>query len=77
MQWLTNNFGLKVLALLIATGLSAYVYYETNYPVPDTLYMPLEVSDLSRDLVLVNSIPQSVMVSVRGPYRTIRSVRSR
>src|SRR5687768_2471452 len=77
MRWLTNNLGLKMLALLIASALSAYVYYEINYPVPDTLYLTLQPEGLAPDLVLMDELPESVAVSVRGPYRAIRLVRGR
>src|SRR5687768_6962307 len=77
MRWLTNNFALKLLALTLAAALSAYVYYEINYPVPDTLYLELHPEGLSPDLVIANELPERVTVSVRGPYRAIRLVRSR
>lgn len=77
MRVITHNLGLKVLALLIAGALSAYVYYEINYPVPDTLYLTLEPQGLSSDLVIANELPLAVAVSVRGPYRAIRLERSR
>jgi YbbR domain-containing protein len=77
MRRLTNNLGLKFLALLIAAALSAYVYYEINYPVPDTLYLTLEPQGLAPDLVVVNELPLAVAVSVRGPYRAIRLERGR
>jgi hypothetical protein len=77
MRIITNNLGLKLLALVIASALSAYVYYEINYPVPDTLYLTLEPQGLSADLVVANELPLAVAVSVRGPYRAIRLERSR
>ena len=77
MRVLANNLGLKFLALVIAGALSAYVYYEINYPVPDTLYLTLEPQGLNSDLVIANELPLAVAVSVRGPYRAIRLERSR
>ena len=50
MRWLTNNFGLKTLALVFASTLSAYVYYEINYPVPDVLYLTLRAEGLDPDV---------------------------
>jgi YbbR domain-containing protein len=77
MRWITHNLGLKALALVLATALSAYVYYEVNYSVPEILYLPLQAEGLAKSLVLTSELPESVAVSVRGPYRSIRSLRSR
>src|SRR5687767_10240017 len=77
MRWLSNNLGLKMLALTLAATLSAYVYYEINYPVPDTLYLTLNQEGLSPELVLASELPRTVAVAVRGSYRTIRLVRGR
>jgi YbbR domain-containing protein len=52
--------------------LSVYVVNEVNYPVPGVLNLPLQVRGVSKDLVVVSSIPPSVALKVRGPYRLIR-----
>src|SRR5688572_9458719 len=76
MRLLTNNCGLKLLSLLLAGLISAYVVNEVNYPVPENIHLPLQVRGLAGDMVLVNTLPPSIQARVRGPYRLIRRLQA-
>lgn len=76
MRIITNNFGLKLLSLVLAVLTSAYVINEVNYPIPETVYLPLQARGLADDMVLVSSIQPSIQVKVRGPFRVIRRLQA-
>ena len=78
MQRLFNNFWLKVLAVALASMLSAYVYLDGNYLVTDTLTATLRPKDLQQTLVIVEPmpVPRQVSIRVRGPLRGIRKLKS-
>jgi YbbR domain-containing protein len=77
-QRLINNFWLKVLAVALASMLSAYVYLDGNYLVTDTLVAVLRPKDLQQSLVIVEPlpVPKQVSIRVRGPLRGIRKLKS-
>jgi YbbR domain-containing protein len=77
-QRLFNNFWLKVLALALASMLSAYVYLDGNYLVTDTLVAVLRPKDLQQSLVIVEPLPfpKQVNIRVRGPLRGIRKLKA-
>jgi len=71
--WLLNNLGLKLLSIVLAIFLWAVVVGEQKVEV--TMNIPLEISGLPRDLVMVNEPPDTLEVHVRGP-RTLVSTLS-
>ena len=76
MNRITNNLGLKLLAVSLASLLAVYVYLYIDYPTTQSLQLPLKVRNLQTDLIITapNPFPESVQVSVRGPYRLIRQL---
>jgi hypothetical protein len=75
-RWLTNNLGLKLFSLAVATALSLYVYLYINYPITQTLALPLRIQRLADDMVVSNSVPEYVQLRLRGPYRSIQQISS-
>ena len=77
LQRLFNNLWLKLLALALASMLSAYVYLDGNYLVTDVLVASLRVKDLQQSLIVVEPLPfpKSVEFRVRGPLRAIRKLK--
>jgi len=73
---LTNNLGLKLLALSLAALLSVYVYLYIDYPTTQSLQLPLRVRNLQSNLIITQPqpFPEVVQISVRGPYRLIRQL---
>jgi YbbR domain-containing protein len=78
MRWLTNNLWIKLASLTLATMLSGYVYIYLNYPIAQSLILPLQVRNLDPQLVLVSMQPdvERVLIRVRGPYRSIKQIQS-
>lgn len=78
MHRITNNFGLKLLAISLATLLSVYVYLYIDYPTTQSLHLPLTVRNLDSSLIITypEPFPQTILINVRGPYRLIRQLQS-
>jgi YbbR domain-containing protein len=71
--WLLDNLGLKVLSIILAIFLWAVVVGEQKVEV--AMNIPLEISGLPRNLVMVNEPTDTLEVHVRGP-RTLVSTLS-
>lgn len=63
-QW-PNNWGLKLLSLLFATFLWYFVVGEDK--VDFTVFVPIEIVNLPRDLVITNEYKKQLDVTIRGP----------
>lgn len=74
-RWVLHNFWLKILSLLIATGLWLAISPDQE-PAEITLRVPIEFRHLPSQLEISSvNIPEA-QVRVRGPERTIRDLRS-
>jgi len=73
---ITNNLGLKLLAISLASLLSVYVYLYIDYPTTQSMQLPLRVRNLDPTLMITHPqpFPQTVQISLRGPYRLIRQL---
>jgi hypothetical protein len=71
--WLLDNLGLKVLSIILAIFLWAVVVGEQKVEL--AMNIPLEISGLPRNLVMVNEPADTLEVHVRGP-RTLVSTLS-
>jgi hypothetical protein len=60
-----ENLGLKLLSVVLALSLWAVVLGDQKVEI--AMAVPLEIKDLPRDLVLVNELPETLEVRVRGP----------
>ena len=70
--WLLNNLGLKLLSIVLAIFLWAVVVGEQKVEV--AMNIPLEISGLPRDLVMVNEPPDTLEVHVRGPKTLVSTL---
>ena len=71
--WVTNNKTLKLLALLIALVLWAYVNMDLNSKV--IIDVPLQINTpIDSNLVIVGDINKNVSVSLWGPNDLIRTI---
>jgi YbbR domain-containing protein len=61
---ITQNLGIKVVAVLLAVAL--YLHVVTERPVEAVLYFPVEVSGLADTLALTQGLPESVGARLRG-----------
>lgn len=76
LQRLVNNFGLKLLSIVLAMLLSVYVVRYVNPEIPLTLYLPLKVKNLSPALLIVepDPLPDVIQIRVRGPYLSVQQL---
>ncbi|MBI4840925.1 MAG: YbbR-like domain-containing protein [candidate division NC10 bacterium] len=72
---LLANLGLKLLSVVLAVFLWAVVLGEQKVEVTRTV--PLEITNLPRDLILVNDPPDSLEVRLRGPKTLVTTLASR
>jgi hypothetical protein len=70
-QWVLDNLGLKLLALFLASVLWAVVVGEQKVEV--SVALPLELP-IPPGLVAVNTVPETLEVSLRGPRTLVKSV---
>ena len=63
--WLLDNLGLKALSLILAVFLWLVVLSEQKVEL--TLTLPLELKSIPRNLFLVNDVPSTLRVRLRGP----------
>jgi YbbR domain-containing protein len=74
-RWVLHNFWLKILSLVLATGLWLAISPDQE-PAEITLRVPIEFRHLPSQLEISSvNIPEA-QVRVRGPERTIRDLRS-
>jgi len=74
-RWVLHNFWLKVLSLVLATGLWLAISPEQE-PAEVTVRVPIEFRHVPPQLEIATvSIPEA-QVRVRGPERMIRELRS-
>jgi hypothetical protein len=74
-RWVLRNFWLKVLSLVLATGLWRWVSPDQD-PAEITLRVPIEFRHVPLQLEISSvNIPEA-QVRVRGPERMIRELRS-
>jgi hypothetical protein len=74
-RWVLHNFWLKILSLVLATGLWLAISPEQD-PAEVTLRVPIEFRHVPPQLEISTvSIPEA-QVRVRGPERMIRDLRS-
>jgi YbbR domain-containing protein len=74
-RWVLHNFWLKVLSLVLATGLWLAISPDQE-PAEITLRVPIEFRHVPPQLEISSvNIPEA-QVRVRGPERTIRDLRS-
>jgi hypothetical protein len=74
-RWVLHNFWLKVLSLLLATGLWMAISPEQE-PAEVTVRVPIEFRHVPPQLEISSvSVPEA-QIRVRGPERMIRELRS-
>jgi hypothetical protein len=74
-RWVLHNFWLKVLSLLLATGLWLAISPEQE-PAEITLRVPIEFRHVPLQLEIGSVNVPEAQVRVRGPERMIRELRS-
>lgn len=72
---ITNNWPLKLLALILAVILSVYVYQYGEYEMKATLELPIEVRNLSDDLAFLDILPGNIKVSISGNLQQVNSLK--
>jgi hypothetical protein len=70
-----ENLGLKLLSVALALSLWAVVLGDQKVEI--AMAVPLEIKDLPRDLVLVNELPETLEVRVRGPKTLVATLTPR
>ncbi len=71
-DWLLNNLELKLVSVVLAVFLWAVVLGEQKVDV--TISIPLEIKDLSRNLVMVNDPTDTLHVRLRGPKTLVSTL---
>ncbi len=71
-SWLFDNLGLKILSLTLAVFLWLVVLSEQKVEL--TLTLPLEFRNIPRSLYLVNDVPSTVRVRLRGPKSLVQNL---
>ena len=74
-RWVLHNFWLKLLSLLLATGLWLAISPEQE-PAEITVRVPIEFRHLPPQLEIGSVNTPEAQVRVRGPERLIRELRS-
>jgi hypothetical protein len=74
-RWVLHNFWLKVLSLLLATGLWMAISPEQE-PAEVTVRVPIEFRHVPPGLEISSVNAPEAQVRVRGPERMIRELRS-
>src|SRR5260370_16873330 len=74
-RYVLHNFGLKVLSLLLATGLWMVISPE-NQPAEMALRVPIEFHQVPDNIEISSANIPEAQVRVRGPERLIRQLRS-
>ncbi|MCU1304799.1 MAG: YbbR-like protein [Candidatus Sulfotelmatobacter sp.] len=74
-RWVLHNFWLKILSLLLATGLWLAISPDQE-PAEVALRVPIEFQHLPQDLEISSAAIPEAQIRVRGPERLIRGLRS-
>ena len=74
-RWVLHNFWLKILSLLIATGLWLAISPDQE-PAEVAIRVPIEFRHVPRDLEISSVTIPEAQIRVRGPERLIRDLRS-
>jgi YbbR domain-containing protein len=74
-RWVLHNFWLKVLSLLIATGLWLAISPDQE-PAEVAIRVPIEFRDVPQGLEISSATIPEAQIRVRGPERLIRDLRS-
>ena len=74
-RWVLHNFWLKVLSLLLATGLWLAISPDQE-PAEVALRVPIEFQHVPQDLEISSATIPEAQIRVRGPERLIRGLRS-
>jgi YbbR domain-containing protein len=74
-RWVLHNFWLKVLSLLLATGLWMVISPEQQ-PAEVAISVPIEFQHVPRHLEISSETIPEAQIRVRGPERLIRNLRS-
>ncbi len=70
--WVTHNLGLKVLSLILATGLWFFVAGQSSVEVG--FFVPLGFSGIPEDMVMTTAPTGEIAVRVRGPKLVINNL---
>src|ERR1700733_5637697 len=74
-RWVLHNFWLKVLSLLIATGLWLAISPDQE-PAEVAIRVPIEFRHVPQGLEISSATIPEAQIRVRGPERLIRDLRS-
>src|ERR1700723_4765457 len=74
-RWVLHNFWLKVLSLLIATGLWLAISPDQE-PAEVPIRVPIEFRHVPQGLEISSATIPEAQIRVRGPERLIRDLRS-
>jgi len=74
-RWVLHNFWLKLLSLVLATGLWLAISPDQE-PAEVVVRVPIEFQHVPADLEISSSSVPDVQIRVRGPERLIRELRS-
>jgi YbbR domain-containing protein len=74
-RWVLHNFWLKVLSLLIATGLWLAISPDQE-PAEVAVRVPIEFQHVPRELEISSVTVPEAQIRIRGPERLIRELRS-
>jgi YbbR domain-containing protein len=72
---ITNNWPLKLLAVILAVVLSVYVYQYGEYEMKASLDMPLEVRNLSDELAFLEVPPAKIKINISGNMQQVNSLK--
>jgi YbbR domain-containing protein len=75
-RYVLHNFGLKVLSLLLATGLWFWISPQEQ-PAEIEVHAPIVFRDVPSNLEISSETIPEAQIRVRGPERLIRSVQAR
>jgi YbbR domain-containing protein len=74
-RWVLHNFWLKMLSVLLATGLWLAISPDQE-PAEVALRVPIEFQHVPQDLEISSAIIPEEQIRVRGPERLVRGLRS-
>jgi YbbR domain-containing protein len=75
MAVITNNFRMKLIALILAIALVSYVYTYVSYQYPDAVRARLVVQNVDARLMVSSRLSDYVDLKVRGPLQKISALR--
>jgi len=70
--WFTHNLGLKIISLILATGLWFFVAGQSTVEVG--FFVPLGFSNIPEDMVMTSAPTGEIAVRVRGPKLVINNL---